>query len=257
MSQPITGRKTPEQLDAMREGGKILARIFTDIRGHVQPGMTELDVNDFVASKIKEYGATPTYREPVPDFPGVICISTNEEIVHGVPTDYEFEVGDVASFDLVITYKGMKTDSAFTMTIGEEPKGATKHLISLTERSLYAGIDAIHGDGTTTNEIGAAVEAVLSRGKLGIIRELVGHGVGLEMHMPPDVPNYRIRGHDTVLHAGDTIAIEPMATLGGERIVTSQDDGWTISTRDGSLAAHFEHTVLITDDGAEILTQLQ
>lgn len=255
MSEPITGRKTPAQLDAMRDGGAILARIFTDIRGYVQPGMTELDINDFVAAKIKEYGATPTYREPTPDFPGVICISTNEEIVHGVPTDYEFEVGDVASFDLVITYKGMKTDSAFTMVVGEQASGVKKHLISLTERSLQAGIDAIHGDGTTTNEIGAAIEAVLSKGKLGIIRELVGHGVGLEMHMPPDVPNYRIRGRDTILRAGDTIAIEPMATLGGERVVTSRDDGWTISTRDGSLAAHFEHTVLITEDGAEILTK--
>lgn len=255
MSEPITGRKAPEQLQAMRDAGKILARIFADIRDYVQPGMTELDINDFVAGKIKEYGATPTYREPVPDFPGVICISTNEEIVHGVPTDYEFEVGDVASFDLVITYKNMKVDSAFTMVIGEEAKGVKKHLVSLTERSLMAGIDAIHGDGTTTNEIGAAIEAVLSKGKLGIIRELVGHGVGLEMHMPPDVPNYRIRGRDTVLRAGDTIAIEPMATLGGERVVTSQEDGWTISSRDGSLAAHFEHTVLITEDGVEILTQ--
>lgn len=254
MKQLITGYKTAEQLDAMRECGKILAKVFADIREYVKPGMTELDVDAFAARKIKEYGATPTYREPVPNFPGVICISTNEEIVHSVPTDYAFEVGDVVSFDLVVTYKSMKTDSAFTMVIGEEPKGASKHLINLTEKSLQAGIDAIHGDGTTTNEIGAAIEAVLSKGKLGIIRELVGHGVGLEMHMPPDVPNYRIRGRDTVLRAGDTIAIEPMATLGGERIVTSEEDGWTISTRDGSLAAHFEHTVLITEDGAEVLT---
>lgn len=254
MTEPITGLKTPKQLQAMREGGAILARIFSDIRRYVQPGMSELDIDGFVAGKITEYGATATYREPDPDFPGVICISTNDEIVHGVPTDYVFEAGDVASFDLVITYKGMKTDSAFTMVIGEDAMGAKKHLISLTERSLQAGIDAIHGDGTTTNEIGAAVEAVLVKGRLGIIRELVGHGVGLEMHMPPDVPNYRIRGHDTVLHTGDTIAIEPMATLGGERIKTSDEDGWTISTRDGSLAAHFEHTVLITRDGAEILT---
>lgn len=255
MSEPITGYKTPTQLQAMRDGGAILARIFADIREYVQPGMTEIEINDFVASKIKKYGATPTYREPVPDFPGVICISTNEEIVHSVPTDYAFETGDVVSFDLVITYKTMKTDSAFTMVIGEQASGAKKHLISLTERSLQAGIDAIHGDGTTTNEIGAAIEAVLSKGKLGIIRELVGHGVGLEMHMPPDVPNYHARGRDTVLHTGDTIAIEPMATLGGERTVTNRSDGWTISTRDGSLAAHFEHTVLITEHGAEILTK--
>ena len=256
MTNPITGRKTPEQLQAMRDGGAILARIFADIRAYVQPGMSELDINDFVTEKIKQYGATPTYREPVPDFPGVICISTNEEVVHSVPTDYVFEVGDVVSFDLVITYRDMKTDSAFTMVIGEQPSGARKHLINLTERSLYAGIDAIHGDGTTTNEIGAAVEAVLSKGKLGIVRDLVGHGIGLEMHMPPDIPNYKTRGKGTILRAGDTVAIEPMATLGGDRVVTSEDDGWTISTRDGSLAAHFEHTVLITEDGAEILTQV-
>lgn len=256
MSEPITGRKTPEQLDAMREGGRILAQIFADIRAFVRPGVSELEVNDFVAKKITEYGASATYSEPDPNFPGAICISTNEQIVHSVPSEYEFEVGDVVSFDLVITYKGMKTDSAFTMVIGEEPKGAVKHLVSLTERSLYAGIDAIHGDGTTTNEIGAAIEAVLKKGKLGIIRELVGHGVGLKMHMPPDVPNYATRGHNVTLRAGDTIAIEPMATLGGERIDSDHEDGWTISTRDGSLAAHFEHTVLITEDGVEILTQV-
>lgn len=239
----------------MREGGRILAKIFADVRAYVQPGISELDVNEFVAKKITEYGATPTYREPVPDFPGVICISTNEEVVHGVPTEYVFEAGDVASFDLVITYQKMKVDSAFTMVVGDEPKGATKHLLALTEKSLQAGIAAISGDGTSTNDIGAAIEAVLKKGKLGIIRELVGHGVGLEMHMPPDVPNYRMRGRETILRAGDTIAIEPMATLGGERVVTDPDDGWTIRTRDGSLSAHFEHTVLITEDGAEVLTQ--
>lgn len=251
---PITGIKTPQQLDAMREGGRILAKIFADTRAYIAPGMTELDVNDFVAKKITEYGASPTYREPIPDFPGVVCISTNEEVVHGVPSDYVLEEGDVVSIDLVITYKKMKTDSAFTMVVGREPSGAVKHLLSLTEKSLHAGIEAISGDGTSTNDIGAAIEAVLKKGKLGIIRELVGHGVGLEMHMPPDVPNYRMRGRETILRAGDTIAIEPMATLGGERVVTDTEDGWTIRTRDGSLAAHFEHTVLITETGAEVLT---
>jgi methionyl aminopeptidase len=141
------------------------------------------------------------------------------------------------------------------MIVGEEPKGAKKHLLSLTERSLYAGIDAIKGRGTHTGDIGAAVEKVLMDGKLGVIRELVGHGVGLTMHMEPEVPNYGTKGSGALLQPGDTIAIEPMATLGGERIV-NEDDGWTYSTRDGSLAAHFEHTVLITEDGAEILTQL-
>ena len=237
----------------MREGGKILARIFTDIRGYVRPGISELQINDFVAGKIAEYGAEATYKTTEVNFPGVICISTNDEIVHGVPTEYKLRQGDIASFDLVITYKGMKTDSAFTMVVGEEPRGAIKHLLSNTERSLYAGIDAIKGP-VYTGDIAAAIEGVLVKGKLGIVRELVGHGVGLKMHMPPDIPNYGRKGMGVLLKPGDTIAIEPMATLGGESIVTLDDD-WTIATRDGSLAAHFEHTVLITENGAEILTQ--
>lgn len=253
MAGLITGVKTPEQIDAMRQGGAILARIFDDIRAYVKPGLTEKDVDAFVAGKITEYGAIATYKTSEVNFPGVICISTNDEIVHGVPTDYTFRLGDIASFDLVITYKQMKTDAAFTMVVGEGAKGAIKHLISATERSLYAGIDAIKGP-VYTGDIGAAVEQVLDKAKLGIIRDLVGHGVGLKMHMPPDVPNYGRKGTGVLLKPGDTIAIEPMATLGGEKIVTLDDD-WTIATRDGSLAAHFEHTILITEDGAEILTR--
>ncbi len=253
MPELITGAKTPKQINAMREGGKILARIFTDIRGYVRPGISELQINDFVAGKIAEYGAEATYKTTEVNFPGVICISTNDEIVHGVPTEYKLRQGDIASFDLVITYKGMKTDSAFTMVVGEEPRGAIRHLLSNTERSLYAGIDAIKGP-VYTGDIAAAIEGVLVKRKLGIVRELVGHGVGLKMHMPPDIPNYGHKGMGVLLKPGDTIAIEPMATLGGESIVTLDDD-WTIATRDGSLAAHFEHTVLITENGAEILTQ--
>ena len=253
MPELITGVKTPEQLNALREGGKILARIFTELKDYVQAGITEQQIDAFVATKITEYGAIATYKTSEVGFPAVICISTNDEVVHGVPTDYTLRTGDVVSFDLVITYKDMKTDSAFTMVVGEQPKGAIKHLISLTERSLYAGIDAIKGP-VYTGDIAAAIEAVLAKGKLGIIRELVGHGVGLKMHMPPDIPNYGHKGTGVLLKPGDTIAIEPMATLGGEGIV-ELDDNWTIATRDGSLAAHFEHTVLITEDGAEILTQ--
>jgi methionyl aminopeptidase len=248
--------KTADQIEAMRQGGKILATVLTGVKKYVQPGMTGLEVNEWVEKEIVRLGATPTYKEPVPNFPGVICISVNDAIVHGVPTEYAFEKGDVVGFDLVLTYKGMKTDSAFTMVVGEQPSGAVKHLLNATERSLYAGIDAIKGQGTYTGDIGAAIEKVLSEGKLGIIRELVGHGVGQEMHMKPDVPNYGRKGSGVLLHPGDTIAIEPMATLGGERIYTDPDDQWTILTQDGSLAAHFEHTVLITENGAEILTQL-
>lgn len=249
-------QKTDDQIQSMREGGKILATIFRDLKQYVKQGMSGLEVDAWVEKEILRHGATPTYKEPVPDFPGVICISVNDAIVHGVPTEYVFEKGDIVGFDLVITYKKMKTDSAFSMVVGENPTGAKKHLLNVTERSLYAGIDAIKGRGTHIGDISAAVEKVLTDGKLGIIRELVGHGVGIEMHMPPDVPNYGLKGAGSLLVPGDTIAIEPMATLGGEKITTDDQDGWTISTRDGSLAAHFEHTVLITEDGAEILTTL-
>lgn len=253
MAELITGLKTSQQLDAMRAGGKIIAQIFEDIRGFVHSGLSERDVDAFVADKIREYGATATYQTNEVNFPGVICISVNDEIVHGIPTDYVLQPTDIVSFDLVITYQGMKTDAAFTMVVDEAPKGAIKHLLKETERSLYAGIDAIKGP-VYTGDIAAAIEKVLHDAHLGIIRELVGHGVGLKMHMPPDVPNFGRKGTGVLLKPGETIAIEPMATLGGEAIVTLED-GWTISTRDGSLSAHFEHTVLITDDGAEILTQ--
>lgn len=247
--------KTPDQIAAMREGGKILGTILRDLAQYVQPGMTGKDVDVWVETEIRRHGATPTYKEPDPNFPGVICISVNDAIVHGVPTDDEFEKGDLVGFDLVITYKGMKTDAAFSMVIGEKPSGVAKHLLSATEKSLYAGINAIKGDGTRIGDIGAAVEKILNDAKLGIIRDLVGHGVGLEMHMGPDIPNYGRKGTGGLLKVGDTIAIEPMATLGGEKIYVDPDDKWTILARDGSLAAHFEHTVLITKDGAEILTQ--
>lgn len=246
--------KTTEQIEAMRDGGKILATIYDGLKKQLAVGMSELDVDTWVEREIKALGATSTYKTSEVNFPNVICVSTNDEIVHSIPTNYEFERGDVVSFDLVITYKGMKTDAAFTTIIGEAPAGVKKHLLGATERSLYAGIDAISGP-TRTGDIGYAVQMELEKAKLGVIRELVGHGVGLEMHMPPEVPNYGRKGTGVLLKPGDTIAIEPMAALGSEKIKNGSD-GWTIRTRDGSLAAHFEHTVLITETGAEILTQL-
>jgi methionyl aminopeptidase len=246
--------KTPAELDAMREGGKILATIFEGLKQQVKPGVSELELDAWVAEEITKHGAIATYKTSEVNFPGTICISVNEQIVHSIPTDYVLQEGDVVSFDLVITYKHMKTDSAFTMVVGDKANGAQKHLIQATEQSLYAGIDAIKGP-VRTGDIGAAIEKVLKEARLGIIRELVGHGVGHEMHEKPDVPNYGRKGSGALLNPGDTIAIEPMATLGGEKIIT-EDDDWTISTWDGSVAAHFEHTVLITEDGAEILTKL-
>jgi methionyl aminopeptidase len=253
MTQPP---KTDAQIQAMRDGGRILATIFDGLKKRLAPGMTGKDVDSWVEGEIKRLGAEATYKTAEVGFPGCICISINDAIVHGVPTDEPFKAGDVVGFDLVITYNDMKTDSAFTAVIGQEPSGAAKHLLKNTERSLYAGIDAIKGDGTHIGDISAAVEAVLVGAKLGIVRDLVGHGVGQSMHMPPEVPNYGIKGSGPVLRAGDTIAIEPMATLGSEAVVGPLEDDWTYATKDGSLAAHFEHTVLITATGAEILTRL-
>lgn len=246
--------KTLGEINAMREGGKILATIFEGLKKQVVVGMSEIEADAWVGREIKSLGAIATYKTSEVNFPANICISTNDEIVHSIPTNYIFEKGDVVCFDLVITYKNMKVDSAFTMVVGESMTDAKKHLLNFTERSLYAGIDAIKGP-AYTGDIGAAVEKVLNEGKLGIIRELVGHGIGHKMQQAPEVPNYGRKGSGVLLNPGDTIAIEPMATLGGEAIKTD-NDGWTIRTRDGSLAAHFEHTVLITDNGAEILTKI-
>lgn len=246
--------KTPAEIQAMREGGKILAAILEDLKQQIKPGVSELELDAWVDAEIKRRGAIATYKTDEVNFPAAICISTNEQIVHSIPSAYVLQEGDVVSCDLVITYKGMKTDSAFTVVVGGKPNGAQKHLLKATEQSLYAGIDAIKGP-VRIGDISAAIEKVLKDAKLGIIRELVGHGIGHEMHDGIEIPNYGKRGTMGLLKPGDTIAIEPMATLGGEKIV-QEDDGWTLSTRDGSLAAHFEHTVLITEDGAEILTRL-
>lgn len=250
----ITGNKTPEEIQAMREGGRRIAMIFKGIRERVKPGVTEKEIDAWVEEEISRLGAIATYKTDEVKFPAVICISTNDKIVHSIPTDRAFQAGDVVGFDLVITYRDMKTDAAFTMVVGEEPSGDKKRLIEATERSLYAGIDAIKGT-VKTGDIAAAIEKVLRDANLGIVRELVGHGIGKEMHQAPDIPNYGQAGSGVMLMPGDTIAIEPMAMLGQEQIYLDEDR-WTIRTRDGSVAAHFEHTVLITENGGEILTQL-
>lgn len=249
--------KTPEQIEAMRQGGQILAQLLVDLKNYVQPGMTGLEIDAWVEQEIIKRGAEVTYKDSTEgvDFPASICISVNENIVHGLPNELPLEKGDVAKFDLVITYQGMKVDSAFTMVVGEEPTGSKKHLMSNVERSLYSGISQVKA-GARIGDISAAVEKVLTKAKLGIVLELVGHGVGQKMHMDPEVPNFGKKGQGPVLSVGDTIAIEPMASLGKGAIVTAQD-GWTIAMRDGSLSAHFEHTVLVTDKGCEILTKLR
>jgi methionyl aminopeptidase len=245
-----------KKVSAMREGGKIMAQIFADLKEYTKPGLTGKEIDKWVEQQILAAGATVAYYEPEVNFPGSICISVNDELIHGTPKDIPLEEGDKVSYDLVIKYKGYYVDSAFTMIVGNKPTAAQKHLLSFTESSLYEGIEQVR-DGAKLGDIGAAVQKTLEKGKLGVIRNYVGHGIGTSMHMPPEVPNYGKKGQGITLHTGDTICIEPMSSLGKPDtiVVEDDDDGWTVCLRDGSLGCHFEHTILVTDDGYEILTQ--
>lgn len=244
-----------KKIEAMRAGGKIMAQIFQELREYTQPGMTGKEVDKWVERKILSYGAGIAYYEPEVNFPGSICISVNNELIHGIPKDIPFEEGDKISYDLVIKYQGYYVDSAITMILGK-PTAAQKHLLSYTESSLYEGIEQVK-PGAKLGDIGFAVEKTLKKGKLGVIRDYVGHGIGEKMHMPPEVPNYGKKGQGLVLQPGDTICIEPMSSLGKpDTVVVEDDDGWTVCLKDGSIGCHCEHTVLVTEDGYEIITQL-
>lgn len=253
---------TEEEIVNMRKAGHVIASLWRDFAKVLHAGMTGLEANDWFAKEIKARGARASYLDPDPDFPGVICISVNDMVVHGVPNATPFAKGDLASFDLVVDVGGMKADSAFTYCVDEQPTGAKKMLLRETERSLYAGIDAIkyHGargaEYVQIGDISKAVEKVLKHAGLGVVRDLVGHGIGHEMHEEPDVPNYFDRRMNDRVPVGNAIAIEPMATLGSYRVVQEEGSEWNISTADGSLAAHFEHTILLTPDGPEIITKL-
>ena len=243
------------KVEAMRAGGKIMAQIFRDLREYTKPGMTGIQISDWVEQQILAAGASVAYYEPEVDFPGSICISVNDELIHGIPKDIPFEEGDKISYDLVIKYKGYYVDSAFTMVLGK-PTAAQKHLLSFTESSLYEGIEQVK-PGAKLGDIGFAVQKTLEKGKLGVIKNYVGHGIGKKMHMEPEVPNYGKKGHGYTLQVGDTICIEPMSSLGKpDTVVIEDDDGWTVCLKDGSLGCHFEHTVLVTEDGYEIITTL-
>ncbi|HSE61671.1 MAG TPA: type I methionyl aminopeptidase [Candidatus Saccharimonadales bacterium] len=249
----FTRVKTQSEIEAMRASGQILASVLKKINATAEPGMTGLDASQIAKTELKAHGAIGTfYGVPGrPPFPDVICISINDEVVHGIPDSRQFKDGDVVSFDFGVTYDGMVTDSAFSKVIGKSTK-TKQNLLKATERSMYAGIEQLK-NGVRVGDIGSAIQKVLDAANLGIVRDLVGHGVGHEMHEDPNIPNYGVSGTGPTLKAGMTIAIEPMATVGNPA-VKMLGDGWTISTVDGSLAAHFEHTILITEDGYDILT---
>lgn len=247
----FTRVKTPNEIESMRVSGRMLASVLQLLNTKVAAGMTGRDADDIAMRELKSMGAKPSFLG-FHGYPASICVSVNDEIVHGIPKDTPFNDGDLVSFDFGVTYKGMVTDSAFSTLVGGGGSASAKRLLKATERSMYAGIEQLH-DGVRVGDIAVAVQRVLDGEKFGIVRELVGHGVGHELHEDPNIPNYGVAGTGPALKAGMTIAIEPMATLGDYGIKVDSD-GWTIRTADGSLAAHFEHTILITDKGFEILT---
>jgi methionyl aminopeptidase len=243
-----------QKIEAMRVGGRILAGILQRLKARVVPGVNELELDAWVEREILAAGAVVAYREREVGFPGAICISVNEELIHGVPEDNVLEAGDKASFDLTIGYRGYYTDSAFSMVVGEGSTGV-KRLLAVTESSLHEGIAQVRS-GATLGDVGAAVQATLEKGRLGVIRNYVGHGIGRKMHLPPDVPNYGRAGTGLKLVAGETFCIEPMSSMG--KVETRiADDEWTVVLADGSIGAHFEHTVLVTETGVEVLTAWQ
>lgn len=241
-----------QKISAMRAGGKILGNLLKDLRAYVQPGMTGKEIDAWVRQEIVSRGAEVAYDFLEEKFPGAICVSVNDTLVHGAPNDEILEVGDKVSFDLDIRYRGYYVDSAFTMLVGNTGSPAVKEMIKTTEKAMWAGIDVVF-PGATTGDIGYAVEKVLRKGKLGVIENYIGHGIGEEMHMPPEVPNYGLRGHGYRLKVGDTICIEPMSSLGKSANYVDKTN-WSVKMRDGSIGCHCEHTILVTEDGPEILT---
>jgi methionyl aminopeptidase len=246
--------KTPADLDNMRAGGKLLAQILQELKSMVAPGVRPTEISAVASERIKQHKMQPVVLG-YEGFPDVVCISVNNAIVHGVPQNDPVKDGDVVKIDLTLGYKGLINDSALSIIAGQSKDADAKRLVEGTQKALEAGIAAIKGEGTRVGDISAAVQDVLEKKyHLGVIRELVGHGVGYEIHEAPNIPNYGVAGTGPVLHQGMTIAIEPMASLGDWHIAFAKDKS-SIIMKDGSLGAHFEHTVLITEDSAEILTQ--
>lgn len=246
----FTKVKTAAEIAAMREGGAMLAEVLRCLEDQLTPGMTGLDIDQIARKELVALGGEPAFLGYY-GFPGVICISINDEVEHGTPRNVSINDGDIVSLDFGVRYKGLITDSGKTIVVGSV-NTEVQNLVTATERAMFAGIEQVK-HGVRVGDISAAIEEVLKEGGYGIIRDLVGHGVGHELHEDPNIPNYGTAGTGPMLKSGMTIAIEPMGTLGDYRLRMDADK-WTLRTIDGSLAAHFEHTVLVTDDSYEILT---
>ncbi|HSW98748.1 MAG TPA: type I methionyl aminopeptidase [Candidatus Saccharimonadales bacterium] len=249
--------KTESEIAALRESGHMLATVLELMRREAKSGVSPKDMAMLAKKELDRLGGEPTFLG-VPGsftpFPDIICISVNDQVQHSIPDVRPFEPGDVVNFDFGVTYHGMVTDAGITVCIDGQTTPDTARLLKGTEKALADGLAVVRA-GCHVGDISAAIERTLRKYRLGIVRELVGHGVGHHLHEDPEIPNYGRAGTGPVLKAGMTIAVEPITTLGSPMIY-EEKDGWTLRTQDGSYAAQFEHTVLITATGCEILTRL-
>ncbi|MCA9333839.1 type I methionyl aminopeptidase [Candidatus Saccharibacteria bacterium] len=247
----MTRVKTTAEINAMREGGAMLAHVLKALAEYVEPGLSTKELAVFAQKELAKLGGKPAFLGYY-GFPDVLCVSLNDEVVHGIPReDRIIQNGDIVSMDFGVLHKGLITDAAISVIAGKA-RSEDVQLVAKTKQAMEAAIDVVR-DGVKTGTIGAAAEAILSKAHYGIVRDYVGHGVGHELHEEPNVPNFGIKGEGVSLTEGMTIAIEPMATRGSHDVFVAADN-WTVKTKDGSRAAHFENTVLITKDGAEVLT---
>jgi methionyl aminopeptidase len=243
-------RKTPEQVDQMAAAGDILVRTMKVLKSKARPGITTLELDEAAEKFIRSQGAVPSFKG-YRGFPGSICASPNSMVVHGIPGDYECKRGDVLSIDIGVTYEGWVADAAVTVPIGPISTEA-KNLLEVTRNSLFVGIEQMVA-GNHLGDVSHAIQSSVESNGLSVIRTLVGHGIGREMHEEPQVPNFGEAGRGPELEIGTVLAIEPMVNAGGP-LVRMGEDGWSVFSEDDSLAAHFEFTVAVTPDGPRILT---
>ena len=242
--------KSEREIELMRHAGHLVSEMHKSIKPYVKEGITTKELDKLCEKFIRDHDAIPT-ELGYEGYPASICTSVNDTVVHGIPDDYKLKNGDIITIDVVIGYKGYQGDAAWTYAVGEISDD-DKYLMEHTEKALYEGVKQVK-PGNRIGDISDAIQTYAEAHNLGIVEELVGHGIGTEMHEPPEVPNYGIKGTGPRLKEGMVICIEPMLTF-GERYIYILDDDWTIKTDDGSKAAHYEHTVLVTKDGYEILT---
>ncbi|MCC2548340.1 type I methionyl aminopeptidase [Hymenobacter sp. BT175] len=245
--------KTEEEIELIRASAKVLAQAHGEVAGLIKEGVTTRELDRRAEEFIKDHGGQPSFKG-YNDFPFSLCISPNSVVVHGFPSDYTLKSGDIISVDCGVKLNGYHSDSAYTYPVGEVAPEVLS-LLDFTKRSLYLGIEQAVA-GNRMGDIGYAIQTSVEKQGYGVVRELVGHGIGKSLHERPEVPNYGKRGAGLKLQTGLVLAIEPMVNLGTKHVV-QEKDGWTIRTKDLKPSAHFEHTVVIRKDKAEILTSFE